>query len=332
MKTIMRHKAVVTAALVMAAGLGGAAQEQRIQFRADAVGATEQVGFGVIAVDPVDIGAVVLDAPFSADAVTEVTQVLADGNRIEQRTSASMARSSEGQTRREQSGIALGTFMAPSAQPMVTITDPRTGVHLTLNYEQKIAYRMKPGRMRFTAPPPGEPGVAYSAGAMSSRGEVVMTAPTWEAGRRVGGPPPPPSGGTFEVAVGGPMPAMPAVGIGPPTVGIGPPMLTSSVASATFQWDGNVRTEKLEPKEIEGVRAEGTRTVMTIPAGSMGNVQPIEIVNERWLSPELQVIVLTRRYDPRFGETVYRLTNIVRAEPSPDLFKVPADFKTEDVR
>lgn len=338
MRTIMRNKTVVVAGLLMAAGLTGAAQEQRLQFRADAIGATEQAGFGVIALDPIDMGAVIIDAPFSADAVTEVTQVLADGNRIEQRTSASMARSSEGQTRREQTGIALGTLMAPSAQPMVTITDPKTGVHLTLNYEQKIAYRMKPGRMRFTAASPADPTVTYgAAGVMASRGEVTMTAPTWEAARRAG-PPPPPPGGTFEVAVDRPMRTIPdgggppMAGFGPAPVGFGPPMLTTNVASAAFQWDGNVRTEKLEPKEIEGVRAEGTRTVMTIPAGSMGNVQPIQIVNERWLSPELQVILLTRRYDPRFGETVYRLTNIVRAEPSPDLFKVPADFKTEDVR
>jgi hypothetical protein len=334
---VMKNKGVVVAGLVVAAGLTAAAQ-QRLEFRDDIVGATAQAGFGVIAVDPVDMGAVVLDAPFSADAVTEVTQVLADGNRIEQRTSASMARSSEGQTRREQSGIALGTLMAPSAQPMVTISDPKTGVHLTLNYEQKIAYRMKPGRMRFTAASPADPTVTYgAAGVMASRGEVTMTAPAWEAARRVG-PPPPPPGGTFEVAVDGPMRTIPdgggppMGGFGPPPVGFGPPMLTTNMASATFQWDGNVRTEKLEAKEIEGVRAEGTRTVMTIPAGSMGNVQPIEIVNERWLSPELQVVLLTRRYDPRFGETVYRLTNIVRGEPSADLFKVPADFKTEDVR
>ncbi|MBM3820352.1 MAG: hypothetical protein FJW14_15230 [Acidimicrobiia bacterium] len=43
-------------------------------------------------------------------------------------------------------------------------------------------------------------------------------------------------------------------------------------------------------------------------------------------SPELQVVVMTRRSDPRFGETVYRLTEIVRAEPPAELFQVPADF------
>jgi hypothetical protein len=37
-------------------------------------------------------------------------------------------------------------------------------------------------------------------------------------------------------------------------------------------------------------------------------------------------VLITRR-DPRAGETVYRLTNIVRAEPPDALFQVPADYE-----
>ena len=96
--------------------------------------------------------------------------------------------------------------------------------------------------------------------------------------------------------------------------------------------DGAYRNETLEPRLIEGLRAEGTRTTTTIAAGAMGNALPIEVVSERWYSPDLHVILMTRRYDPRFGETVYRLTNIDRSEPSPDLFKVPPDFKVQDMR
>ena len=36
------------------------------------------------------------------------------------------------------------------------------------------------------------------------------------------------------------------------------------------------------------------------------------------------------RTGPRMGEQTFRLTNIVRADPSPSLFTVPADFKTVD--
>ena len=81
---------------------------------------------------------------------------------------------------------------------------------------------------------------------------------------------------------------------------------------------------------IEGVEAEGTRSTTTIPAGQIGNELPITIVSERWVSPDLKVLVMSRQSDPRFGETTYRLTNITRSEPSPDLFQVPPDFKIMD--
>lgn len=65
---------------------------------------------------------------------------------------------------------------------------------------------------------------------------------------------------------------------------------------------------------------------MTIPAGQIGNERPIEIVSQRWYSPELQTVVMTRNADPRTGETVYKLTGISRAEPPHSLFEVPPDY------
>src|SRR5215470_18014066 len=90
------------------------------------------------------------------------------------------------------------------------------------------------------------------------------------------------------------------------------------------------KTESLGKQVIEGVEAEGVRSVITIPEGRIGNDRPIEIVSERWDSPELQTVVLSKHNDPRFGETVYRLTNINRAEPAQALFEVPADYKIEE--
>ena len=305
-------RVIVVAGWVVSAGLAVAAQERTQVFFEEAVQLPPQGAIDVIALDPVDMGQPVVDAPYSADAVTEVTQVLADGNRIEQRTAASIARDGDGRTRREQQGIALGRFVAQSTQPMVTITDPKSGVHLTLNYDQKVAYRMKPGRMRMLSDAAQRTGgsIAYGAvGTMSTRqaGAPMPPPPGFDAGRRVEMAAP---ADTFEV-------------IAPP-----PPFV--SVAAAP--WEGAVKSETLEPKQIEGVRAEGTRTTITIAAGAMGNALPIEIVSERWFSPELKVVLLTRRFDPRFGETVYRLTNIVRSEPAPELFKVPADFRIDDGR
>ncbi len=112
-----------------------------------------------------------------------------------------------------------------------------------------------------------------------------------------------------------------------PAGGVAPVLTAEAMVMKGIPND--VRTEPLGTSEIEGVQAQGTRTVATIPAGAIGNQAPIEVVSERWYSAELGVVVLSRRSDPRFGETTYRLQNIVRAEPPPDLFQVPADYTSE---
>ena len=92
----------------------------------------------------------------------------------------------------------------------------------------------------------------------------------------------------------------------------------------------NIKTESLGRQTIEGVPADGTRTTMTIAAGQWGNEQPIQIVTERWYSPDLQTVVLSKRTDPRMGETVSKVTNISRSEPPNSLFEPPADYKVAE--
>jgi hypothetical protein len=77
---------------------------------------------------------------------------------------------------------------------------------------------------------------------------------------------------------------------------------------------------------MEGVKATGRKTTLTIPTGEIGNDRPIEVTDERWESPELQVVVHSRHSDPRTGVVEYRLTNINRLEPPLDLFTVPPDY------
>jgi len=75
--------------------------------------------------------------------------------------------------------------------------------------------------------------------------------------------------------------------------------------------------EGLGTKQIEGVTANGRRTTLTIPAGQIGNDRPIAIVDERWESPELRLLLLSTHNDPRTGEVEFRLMNLRRGEPSP---------------
>ena len=267
-------------------------------------------GIGLIAIEPFGVSSPVKDAPYTADAMTETTQVLADGNRIEQRTSASVARDSSGRVRRQQDGLAFGGLVAKSQAPLVTISDPQ-GLHVTLDTERRVAYRI-----RIPAFPEGGPRVR-TAGAVGFGSQFEVAVPPPVTGDPVAGR------ADFQFSIREERGGRAAQG-----------GVVMRAAPGMFSLAGPPETEsqveQLESRDIEGVRAEGTRTTLTIPANAIGNQAPIAVVNERWYSPELQVIVMTRRSDPRFGETVYRLMNIVRAEPPADLFEIPADYRVED--
>jgi len=85
------------------------------------------------------------------------------------------------------------------------------------------------------------------------------------------------------------------------------------------------KLESLGTRQIDGLSATGEKSSSIIPAGRIGNDRPIEILDERWISIDLKVVLLARHRDPQTGEVEFRLTNIKRTEPSPDLFKVPAN-------
>jgi len=92
---------------------------------------------------------------------------------------------------------------------------------------------------------------------------------------------------------------------------------------------GAVKKETLGTQTINGASAEGTRITRTIAAGQIGNDKPLQVVFERWYSPDLQVVVKSTRTDPRFGTTTYTLSNIKRTEPAATLFTVPADYTVQ---
>jgi hypothetical protein len=245
-------------------------------------------------------GKIVKGAPYSGEAVTETIQTLADGNRIINRNTSSVYRDSEGRTRREQSLKGLGIFGGAGEEPIQTIfiNDPVAGVTYSLDSRSHTAQKSVPFTIQFSK----QPGASTFDGerfefkvapgsAAGASGNVIMTAPL---------PPPGP---------GGPE------------------------GTATFVFrskPGNEVKEQLGKQTVEGVEAEGTRTTVTIPAGEIGNERAIQIVSERWYSPELQLVVMTRHSDPRFGETTYKLTNINRTEPAKSLFEVPPGYTVKE--
>jgi len=88
-------------------------------------------------------GKVVTGAPYSAQAVTEHTQVLTDGNTIHTTTTANLYRDSQGRTRREQEVGAIGPWAAEGGpRKVVAIGDPVGGAVYMLNPNSQIARQM----------------------------------------------------------------------------------------------------------------------------------------------------------------------------------------------
>lgn len=236
-----------------------------------------------------DVSKPVTGAPYTATAVTETTQVLADGNRIVNKMESQVARDSQGRTRRQETMSNIGP-LATNAQKMAFINDPVEKVNYILDLNDKTAQVVK-------LPPPGQGPHAMA----------MMVAPDGAQSKA-------------NVEAGVVQKKMIVTAGGSP--GVEQRVWVSSDDTR------EVKTETLGTQTIEGVSATGTRTTRTIPAGEIGNERPIEITSEVWTSPDLQTVVLSKRNDPRIGETVYKLTNIQRAEPDASLFQVPSGFTT----
>ena len=248
--------------------------------------------------------AVVKGAPFSAEAVSESVQILADGNKISRSYTTKMFRDSEGRFRREGgggSGFAFSTNSAATTisavggfgggfQDTVSIFDPVANVRYILTPSSKTARRVN-----LVAGAP--------EGAVIVNGQALSPAMRMQVERD--------AGQRSQVIV------LPSLAI--TTIG--------ENGSERGGGDSNIRSESLGTRDFDGVAAEGTRTVTMIPAGAIGNERPIEMVYERWYSKELQLIVYSRHSDPRFGEQTYRLINLSRGEPDRSLFNVPSEYK-----
>jgi hypothetical protein len=259
------------------------------------VAVTTGAGFKITESAPIEVTPV-KNAPFAGEAVTEFTQTLEDGNRIERRYQSSVARDSRGRTRREEEIALIGPLASAHANAprLVTIVDPDSGVSYTLDEAQRVAFRSLPA------------------------GDKKLLELTKLAER------------LKVISIDAQKSASPLKGAG----GRGVAAAELKKAEADLQKRTNTEeqatVQDLGVRSIEGVRAQGTRTTTTIAAGVIGNIRPIEIVSERWFSPELQMPVLITRRDPRNGETTYRLTNILRGEQPDWLFTVPGGYEVKE--
>jgi hypothetical protein len=92
-------------------------------------------------------------------------------------------------------------------------------------------------------------------------------------------------------------------------------------------------TEDLGTINILGIEGHGIRITTTIPAGQVGNDQPIIVTNETWGAKGLGFALRTVTDDPRSGTTTNELVNLTRGDPDPALFQPPEGYevKTEEL-
>jgi len=319
-------------------------------------------------------------APYSAEAVSESTQVLMDGNKIVRRGAQRLARDGEGRTRVER-------LKRDGSVESVMINDVVVGKRYWLLPDKKRVVELAQGG--YVAP--------------------MHLTPVTPA------PPAPPATPGPSTAAAPPAPPAPAAPPAPPAPPSPPPSMTSEEARSwaeemrrwardfTARWraeqtandaeahvihdrDGRVIikqirggddvdarsvdvdvvrviesandtteaanaaiaaippvpltpgpigqgvTTALGSRDFDRVRADGSRTTWTIPAGKIGNEKPIDVISERWYAPDLLLVVFSRYLDPRRGETTYRLTGLKRGEPDASLFQVPPDYEKRPTR
>ena len=185
-------------------------------------------------------GKIVKGAPYQAEAVTETAQTLPDGNRIVHKNSITVARDSDGRTRRDLAAMPIGPLVGADAPKITVIHDPTVDVSYTLEHNNKVARKFK--------------------------GQGVMVHDSSEY-RTPAGTRKEVHERRFEVSVQHEGDVLQAAHAGPVMIRVPKDGTTS-------------KKESLGKQNVEGVICEGTRTTDTIAAGTIGNERPIEIVHE----------------------------------------------------
>jgi hypothetical protein len=304
----MKQVFLLTAAVAVIA-LGAMAQD-------NAIAARTMAQLKVMGPNAMVMGPAVKGAPYSGEEVTQSDQVLGDGTHIHNQTSVKVYRDSEGRVRRESS-------------ESIRIMDPVTGTSYVLdpktitarkmtfffsstNADGTVLTRTGGGRGGVLSGTVADTTITVTAGAVDAAARAEKLAAekmTTDALKFAA-----------ESAANLTLTKKQLVGI-------------ADGEFASIVSDNDVTVKALGKKEslgtqiLEGVPSEGTRTTSTIEVGAIGNDRALSIVAERWYSPDLKTVMMTSHSDPRSGTETFRLTNVLRTEPSASLFALPAEYK-----
>jgi hypothetical protein len=275
---------------------------------------------------------IIKNAPYSAEVITENQQKLADGNVIANKVSMLTYRDSQGRTREE--------IRDPKGEiRTIIINDPDSG-RIVLNPKTKTALKMMPivsmkaGKPalnivteNITKAADGKEIIELKlAGEGDKQGErhiVVRRAMKSADGKMISGN----MERNMSIDVRGPESVQSV------EMHTSSPVLDANLSRifGDAKWSAKRQTKVLGSRDFDGIKADGKVQSYEIPAGEIGNVNPIVVSDESWTSPELQITLYSKHSDPRSGERIYRLSNVKRDEVPANMFAVPNDYKLSDL-
>jgi hypothetical protein len=108
--------------------------------------------------------------------------------------------------------------------------------------------------------------------------------------------------------------------------------LTVSQPQAQNSSENGMKWEDLGQKVVDNLNLIGSREVMTIGVGAIGNEKEQPVVKEFWYSPRLGINVTTKRFDPR-ASTVqnFYVISINQGEPDAQLFHPPTAYRVVNI-
>ena len=337
----MNHQKIVLAALL--AGLSGPAMAKEVQaVVTPAPGTTGDTGGAMVfhfdsprfdaRAGRTVMATGVKNAPYSAQEVTERLQKLGDGNQIARRTTSMRYRDSAGRTREE--------TRSGDDETVVTINDPVAGQSLVLRPQSRTAMKIAGADQEARIAADVAHAHADAARAQVEQMRKDGSLPTVER-RKL-------ADGSEEIIVKRveridgrareriqqdvriqASQALAANSAALRNLRIQLAPLTRG-AFEDAQWSSKAAVKDLGTREFDGVKAEGKLRSYEIPAGAIGNRNPIVVSDETWYAPDLQVTVFTKHSDPRSGDFVFKLDKLKREEPPAALFTVPADYTITD--
>ena len=278
----------------------------------------------------------VKNAPYSAEVISEKIQTLPDGNQISRKTSTMAYRDAAGRTRQE-------TRDSKGEVKSIHINDAVEGARYVLSPSKKSATKIgidkdlqkRIEEIKEKAKAMAKDGKAHII-ERSNPGEEIIV-------KRIEGSS---DDGRRELreevkvnVVRSGSGAAPAgayayrFGDGESVTHAFNESLRQGPIGWSFQdikWSSKSTKTQLGVKDFDGVRAEGKSVSYTIPAGEIGNKNPIVVSNETWTSPDLQVVVYSKHSDPRSGDSIYRLANVKRVEQPATLFMVPDGYSVKE--